>query len=65
MKSNSNQHVLVFKTNIDSKAEVKKLTPVLNNKAILKWNLDLEDRDRVLRIVTNQLMPKEIIQAVQ
>jgi hypothetical protein len=55
------QQVLVFKTNLSSKTEARKLQSVLNKKAILKWNVDLEDCDRVLRIVTAGFLPGEII----
>ena len=53
MKDNFNeqQFVLVFRTNINKKKDVKSLTPVLNGcSRILKWNVDLSDCDNVLRI---------------
>jgi hypothetical protein len=56
-----NQNILVFKTNISTKTEARKLQSVLNKKAILKWNVDLEDCDRVLRIVTTDFSSGEII----
>jgi len=56
-----NQSVLVFKTNISTQTEARKLQSVLNKKAILKWNVDLEDCDRVLRIVSTGVSPLEII----
>ncbi|MCE7064642.1 hypothetical protein [Dyadobacter sp. CY326] len=43
--------ILVFRTNINKKKDVKSLTPVLNGcSEILKWNVDLSDCDNVLRI---------------
>jgi hypothetical protein len=43
--------VLVFKTNIESEQDVLKIAPFLNNeKAIRRWNADLEDVDHILRI---------------
>ena len=43
--------IYVFKTSVLTKAEVKKLKPYINK--ILpcqKWNFDLEDCDKILRI---------------
>lgn len=44
--------IWVFKTSITSKVQVKKVAPILN-KIVLpqgKWNFDLEDCDKILRI---------------
>lgn len=59
-------HVLVFKTNIQTKNEAQKLKHVLNKKSILKWNVDVEDNDKVLRIVANakDLHALEIIRVI-
>jgi len=50
--------ILVFKTNIRRQEQITKikalLAPVLS---IREWNLDLKDRDNILRIVTNELPP--------
>jgi hypothetical protein len=56
-----NQEVLIFRTNISNSLEVKKLQPLLNKKGILKWNIDLDDCDHVLRVVTTSFSPHEII----
>jgi hypothetical protein len=53
--------VLVFKTNINSDEEAGRLSNFLSTKAIRKWNVDLEDKDRILRIVTDILSPEDII----
>ena len=43
--------VLVFKTNINNPRQVKSIAPTLDNcPDILKWNVDLADIDKVLRI---------------
>ena len=43
--------IFVFKTSVKTKMQVKKLKPhfdkILSNE---KWNFDLEDRDKILRI---------------
>ncbi len=43
--------IFVFKTSVKTKMEVKKIKPHINK--VLpraKWNFDLEDRDKILRI---------------
>lgn len=48
--------ILVFKTNVTSKKKVTKVDPLLSSvPAIKQWNFDLEDCDKVLRIVTTGL----------
>ncbi len=43
--------VLVFKTNINNPRQVKSIAGTLDNcPDILKWNVDLADIDKVLRI---------------
>lgn len=57
--------ILVFKTNLQFKKDIRLLEPVLNQTVgILRWNVDREDIDKVLRIETNSLQPQEIINLV-
>ncbi len=58
------QTILVFKTNISKQSQVKKLSSVLNKPEIINWNIDLEDCDKVLRIVTDGLTVDKIIYEV-
>ncbi len=45
------EFVLVFKTNINRKKDVRTVTPLLNAcSGITRWNVDLSDIDNVLRI---------------
>ncbi len=54
--------ILVFKTNILSRKEVKRLGLVLHKLAgVCRWNVDLMDIDKVLRIETEGLQAQEII----
>ena len=47
--------VLVFKTNLRSRRHVSILEPVLAvHPYINQWNVDLQDRDKVLRIETEK-----------
>ncbi|MBD8490613.1 hypothetical protein IFO69_17805 [Echinicola sp. CAU 1574] len=57
--------ILVFKTSIDNETEVNHVAPVLNR--ILgngAWNFDLEDCDRILRVVTEVDQVEEIATAI-
>lgn len=54
--------VLVFKTSISKKSDIKIMQPILNN-LIAKngyWNFDLEDCDNILRVET-QILKSEVI----
>lgn len=47
--------VLVYKTNITTKTKVRKVKPVLNRILLgSKWNFDLEDCDKILRVETQE-----------
>jgi hypothetical protein len=51
--------ILVFKTNLHYKKHLKQVVPHLNElKGVIKWNLDFHDKDKVLRIVSNDLSPR-------
>jgi hypothetical protein len=57
--------VLVFKTNLQFKKDINRLSPILNNTTgILRWNVDRDDIDNVLRIETKHLSAQEIIHLV-
>lgn len=58
--------VFVLKTNIRYKKHLKEVAPLLNGQQnILRWNVDLQDRDRVLRIESAALPVNDIIQLIQ
>lgn len=55
-------HILLFKTNClkkRDKAAVKKLMGQLDG--VEDWNIDMEDDDRVLRIISHTLKHQRII----
>lgn len=55
-------HIHVFKTCIKSEEGKAKLKPVFDSLGeIESWHLDLEDCDKVLRIVSHKLCPGQII----
>lgn len=58
----SGVQVLVFKTNLRLKRDLRLISPVLNAAAgILRWNVDQHDIDNVLRVETHLLQEQEII----
>lgn len=58
--------ILVFKTNINNYRQTKSITKVLNgNSKIEFWNFDLEDIDKILRIVTQFEIQNEIIEMMR
>lgn len=43
---------LIFKTNIASKADLNEVKTILDNHCLIqKWTVDVEDVDKVLRVV--------------
>jgi len=53
--------ILVFKTNVEDVKQIKKLSPHLRNiHGVIKWNIDLHDCDKVLRIESEGLSPHSI-----
>lgn len=57
--------VLVFKTNINNPRQVKSIATTLDNcPDILKWNVDLADIDKVLRIEATHAQCGPVIELV-
>ena len=55
-------NVLVFKTNIEDTKQVKYLLPYLKAlDGIVKWNVDLNDCDKILRVETEYLQPFAVV----
>jgi ribosome maturation factor RimP len=56
-------HILLFKTSCGSVADKKALQVLLENqRGIEEWNLDLDDCDNVLRIISHEINREHIIQ---
>lgn len=65
MYNADNQKVLVFKTAVITEDDKQAVTGILNNEAhIQQWHIDLDDCDKVLRVVTNTLDAAYIIELV-
>ena len=61
----SAQQILVFKTNIRSHDEKERLASAFAAmEGIIKWTVDCEDVDCVLRVVTNECCAEELMDAV-
>jgi hypothetical protein len=58
--------VLVFKTNLRFKKQINAVTPLMNTlQGILKWNVDLYDKDKILRIESRNLNPRMVEHTLQ
>ena len=57
--------VLVFKTNLVSAKDIHRISPLMGDTSgIIRWNVDQQDIDNVLRIETARLLPGDIIRMV-
>lgn len=53
--------VLVFKTNLHDQTRVQEVESYLDvHPGIIQWNVDLEDCDRILRIVSSAISSAEV-----
>jgi len=58
-------NILVFKTNIRFKKDLKIIGLFLSDfKPVIRWNVDREDADKILRIESTSGDPLEIIQTI-
>lgn len=58
--------VLVFKTNIQTECDKLRVQSALDAfDRIHQWNIDMDDIDCVLRIVSDSLTPEQIISVIQ
>jgi hypothetical protein len=59
------ENILVFATNIATESDKQKIRSVLDEHSeIHQWNIDQEDIDCVLRIVSETLSEEQIIQLI-
>ncbi len=58
--------ILVFKTNIQTEAQIAIIKPYLNSFFLeSEWNFDLEDCDNILRIESESFSSEKIIELLQ
>jgi hypothetical protein len=54
-------HILVFKTDLTDSRRISDVELSLNyHPNIIGWNVDLNDSDNILRIVSNNITPTEV-----
>ena len=54
-------NVLVFTTSVSEPEQITEVSPLLTAvKAIEDWNFDLEDCDKILRVVADDISPRFI-----
>jgi hypothetical protein len=59
-------NILVFKTNINTEADKMRVREFLINQTLVEdWNVDMDDIDKVLRIVSHELCAKDIEELIQ
>jgi hypothetical protein len=55
-------NILIFKTNIRTEFDKLRIKNVLDaSHKVLKWSVDMEDVDHVLRVISDSLSPEQII----
>ena len=53
--------ILVFKTSVTQQEQVSKVKSLLTSiPNVKRWNFDLEDRDRILRVIADQVSPRHV-----
>ena len=58
-------NILIFKTNIRLKKDVGIIKPLLSAcEYIVKWNVDIQDNDKILRIESKLNNPSTIITTI-
>ena len=61
----STSSILVFKTNIQSPDDVSLVKPLLDEHPhIERWNIDMDDIDCVLRIISERLTEADVINLI-
>lgn len=57
----SNVEILVFKTNLTDAKRIEEVESLLDiHPHIIQWNVDLDDCDKVLRIVSRNIAAQEV-----
>ncbi len=58
--------ILVFKTDIRDRRRIIEVEPHIENiEGIIKWNVDLHDRDNILRVEADTISPRVIERQLQ
>ena len=58
--------ILVFKTDVENMYHIRKLYALFKTiQGIIKWNVDTEDVDKILRVETLNVSPQKIEMTLQ
>lgn len=58
-------HIQVFSTNVIQNIDKDRVATILASEPLIEeWNIAMDDRDRVLRVVSHALQPQQIIQLI-
>ena len=53
--------ILVFKTNVQNMRQINAIRSYIKSlKGIFRWNFDLDDSDRILRVEAEYLSPRSV-----
>jgi hypothetical protein len=57
------KNILVFRTSVEARETVLKIKPLLDRlvEDTGRWNFDLEDCDRILRVESNHLIAQQVV----
>jgi hypothetical protein len=59
-------NILVFKTSVTQAQQVSKVKTLLTSiPNIIKWNFDLDDPENILRVIADQLSPRQVESVLQ
>jgi cell fate (sporulation/competence/biofilm development) regulator YmcA (YheA/YmcA/DUF963 family) len=62
MIQQSISNILVFQTKVANATELSRLAEILDTSpAIQRWTLDQQDVDKVLRVISEELQPDDIV----
>lgn len=66
MSNTSIPDILIFKTNIKFRKQLKAVQAHIEREPhIIKWNVDFQDIDRILRIESRDLQPSTVESLIQ
>ncbi len=55
-------HILVFRTNINTEPDKLRVRDFLSDQSLVEdWSVDMDDIDCVLRIVSHELSPEDVV----
>ncbi|WP_036602772.1 hypothetical protein [Olivibacter sitiensis] len=57
------EQVFIFKTSVDTRRKVKKVSTLLESmRSVQQWNFNLDDCDKIMRVVTDEDVKPQMIE---